>query len=113
MDKATVVALIPDLVSPDEAVRHAALRALYQGDEAAAVLLCDQFAAGLNEAQGCAVLEVLGEMGGFDALMLLLSVFYFDPRPRIKQAAALALERNAANLNAEERADITAYLRDS
>src|SRR4051812_44017853 len=106
MDKITVVALIPDLVSSDEEIRHAALRAFYQGDETAAVLLCDQFAAGLNEAQGCAVLEVLGEIGGFDAMMLLLSAFYFDPRERIKQASALALERNAANLDAQERADI-------
>ena len=111
MDKSTVAALIPQLVSRDDAVRHAALRTLYAGDEQAAVILCDLFAAGLNEAQACAVLEVLGEMGGFDALMLLFSAFHFDVRPAVKESAAFALERNSANLNADERTEITAFLR--
>jgi hypothetical protein len=111
MDKTTVAALIPHLVSPNDTVRHAALRTLYAGDENAAVILCDLFAAGLNEVQACAVLEVLGEMGGFDALMLLFSAFHFDPRPGVKESAAFALERNSANLNAEERAEIAAFLR--
>lgn len=108
--KAAVEALIPQIVSPDEAIRHAALRALYTGDEQTAVILCDLFAAGLNEAQGCAVLAVVGEIGGFDAMMLLISTFYFDPRPAIKQAAALAMQRNSAALTAEERADLETFL---
>jgi hypothetical protein len=112
MDKSTIAALIPDLVSPDDTVRQSALRALYAGDEAAAVILCDLVAAGLNEAQTCAVLEVVGEIGGFDAIMLLLDVFYFEPRPRVKKAAAHALKRNNANLNAQERADVEEFLED-
>lgn len=111
MDKNTVAALIPQLVSPDDAVRYAALRALYAGDEGAAVILCDLFAAGLNEPQACAVLEVLGEMGGFDALMLLFSAFHFDARPAVKETAAFALERNSANLTKDEREEIAAFLR--
>ena len=112
MDKSAIAALIPDLVSPDDTVRQAALRALYAGDEAAAVILCDLVAAGLNEVQTCAVLAVLGDIGGFDALMLLLDVFYFEPRPRIKEAAAHALKRNTANLNAQERTDLEEFLDD-
>jgi hypothetical protein len=112
MDKSTIAAFIPDLVSSDDSVRQAALRALYEGDEATAIILCDLVAAGMNEAQTCAVLAVLGDIGGFDALMLLIDAFYFEPRPRVKEAAARALKRNLPNLSAQERADLDEFFED-
>jgi hypothetical protein len=112
MDKSTAAALIPDLISPDEAVRHKALRVLYAGDEATVTVLCDLMAAGMSKPEGCAVIEVLGEIGGFEALMFLLDTFYFDTRSQIKLAAARALQRNTANLNAEERADLEKFFND-
>lgn len=88
------------LKNPTDEAQRATLLAL---DEDAVDPLISAFYAGVNEAQGVAILELVGEIGGPDALTLLRNVGY-DPTTRAawRVAARDGLMMNRANLSAEE-----------
>ncbi len=94
---------IRQLVSEDVAVREAAQTALRALDEDAVDPLINAFYAGVNESQGVAVLELVGEIGGPDALTLLRNVVY-DPtlRGTWQAAARRGLLLNRDNLSPAE-----------
>lgn len=50
--------------------------------------LVDQFYAGVNEQSGLAIIEVLCEIGGFEALALLENVYHLDAWYESWRAAA-------------------------
>ncbi|GAB4525029.1 MAG: hypothetical protein OHK0046_40360 [Anaerolineae bacterium] len=58
----------------DPATRDMARDTLLRLDEAAVEPLVDQFYAGVNEATGLAILEILATIGGYEALLLMQDV---------------------------------------
>ena len=99
--------LMNDLASINPAQRDAARAALLQMDEDVMDLLVAEFYAGMPEKLAVAVLEIIGEIGGYEALNLLGDVYYSrDTRPNLKIAARLALLRNADNLDPQQVAKL-------
>lgn len=95
--------LFDQLVSPDAAQREAARAAWLAMDEEAVDLLIAEYYSGVPEKLGVALLEILGEIGGWEALNLIGEVFYSrDTRPALKEAARLALLRNRDSLDSAE-----------
>jgi len=94
---------IQQLISPQPTEREAAREALRALDEDAVDPLINAFYAGVNEALGIAILELVGEIGGPDALTLLRNIGY-DPttRPAWHEAARRALLLNRDNLSPAE-----------
>jgi hypothetical protein len=101
---------ITALGSPDETAREAAWAALRTLDEDAMDPLTDAFYAGVPEATGVCILNLVAEIGGPDALLLLRSVYDSSERPAWKRAAASGLLRNADNLEAVERDMLRRFL---
>lgn len=64
--------------SPDE--RDSVLSAIYAADEDAVAALTDQFYAGVNEATGLAILEIVSDIGGWEARLLLEDVVHLTAR---------------------------------
>jgi hypothetical protein len=92
--------LMTQLASLDPAERDAARSTLLQMDEEVMDLLVAEFYAGMPEKLAVSLLEIIGEIGGYEALNLLGDVYYSrDTRPALKAAARLALLRNADNLD--------------
>ncbi len=92
--------LMSQLASLDPAERTAARAALLQMDEEVMDLLVAEFYAGMPEKLAVSIIEIIGEVGGYEALNLLGDVYYAsDTRPALKAAARLALLRNADNLD--------------
>jgi len=94
---------IRQLNSPQSTERESAREALRALDEDAVDPLINAFYAGVNEAHGIAILELVGEIGGPDALTLLRNIGY-DPttRPAWREAARRALLLNRDNLSPAE-----------
>ncbi|MBA3872543.1 MAG: hypothetical protein H0X30_25680 [Anaerolineae bacterium] len=87
------------LASIDPAERDAARSVLLQMDEDVMDLLVAEFYAGMPEKLAVSLIEIIGEIGGYEALNLLGDIYYSpDTRPALKVAARLALLRNADNL---------------
>ena len=78
--------------SADE--RQSALHELYRMDEAAVDALTDEFYAGVDEATGVAILEVVSTIGGPDALRLLKYACYFGDKAAWREAGAKGLADN-------------------
>ena len=92
--------LMKQLSSLDATERNAARSSLLQMDEDVMDLLVAEFYAGMPEKLGVTLLEIIGEIGGYEALNLLGDVYYSnDTRPVLKATARLALLRNADNLD--------------
>jgi hypothetical protein len=72
--------------------------------------LADAFYAGVNEKQAVMILQVLGEIGGYEALQILRDVFKHEPNLSLKMAAAEGLIRNANNLSLDEKLAIKVFL---
>jgi hypothetical protein len=62
---------IAALVHPDQVMRETARQALLIGDEAIIAVLIDEFYAGVNLSLGIALLDIIGQIGGYEARMLL------------------------------------------
>ncbi|MBZ0294834.1 MAG: hypothetical protein K8L99_19885 [Anaerolineae bacterium] len=77
----------------DVSQREQAREALLALDEDAVPALVDTFYAGVNEEQGIAVLQLVGEIGGYEAVNLLLDV-YENERESWRNVAAEALRRD-------------------
>ncbi len=95
--------LLKQLTDGDAEAR-AALLAL---DEDAVNPLIDAFHAGVSEAGGLAIIDLVAEIGGPDALTLLRYVYHFEARPAWKTAARRGLLLNRSNLDASELAELT------
>lgn len=92
--------LMKQLASLDPAERESARAELLRMDEDVMDLLVAEFYAGMPEKLAVSILDIIGEIGGYEALNLLGDVYYSsDTRPALKAAARLALLRNADNLD--------------
>ncbi len=99
--------LMNQLASVDPAECGAARSTLLQMDEDVMDLLVAEFYAGMPQNLAVALLEIMGEIGGYEALNLLGDVYYSpDTRPALKLAARLALLRNADNLDPQQVAKL-------
>jgi hypothetical protein len=84
----------------DPAVQAAAQATLLGMDEDVMDLLVAEYYAGMPDKVAVRLLEIIGEIGGYEALSLLGDVCYSsDTRPAVKETARLALLRNADNLD--------------
>ena len=104
-------ALMTQLASLDAAEREAARTVLLQMDEDVIDLLVAEFYAGMPEKVAVVLIEIIGEIGGWEALNLLGDVYYsHDTRPALKAAARAALAapptppiRSVVNVTARRR----------
>lgn len=97
------------LASLDTTEREAARAALLHMDEDVMDLLVAEFYAGMPDKLAVSLLEIIGEIGGYEALNLLGDVYYSsDTRPAVKAAARLALLRNEDNLDPQQVAKLRA-----
>jgi hypothetical protein len=99
--------LLRQLTSSDLTEQHDARQALLAMDEDTVDPLIAEFYAGVNEAVGVVILDLVGEIGGPDALLLLKNVYY-DPgqRPAWREASRNGLLHNRDNLNPDELAKL-------
>ena len=95
------------LSSLDAAEHESARTTLLRLDEDVMDLLTAEFYAGMPEKLAVTLVEIMGEIGGYEALNLLGDVYYSrDTRPALKSAARLALLRNADNLDPQQVAKL-------
>lgn len=86
--------LLDEILSGDGGRRQRARVMLLALDEDAVTALVDAFYAGVNEAQGVVLLDVVAEIGGPEALQLLADVYQNPAKPAWERWAALGLARN-------------------
>ncbi|MEL6271163.1 MAG: HEAT repeat domain-containing protein [Chloroflexota bacterium] len=86
--------LLDEILSGDDARMQRARIMLLALDEEAVQPLTDAFYAGVNEAQGVVLLDVVAEIGGFEALQLLEDVFYNGTKDVWQRWAGLGMARN-------------------
>lgn len=98
------------LVSEHEGEKAAALRLLYELDEAAVDPLTDVFYGGVSEAVGRAIIGVLAEIGGPDALLTLRDIYHYEERTALRRDAARGLLHNRHALSPGEVAALLTYL---
>lgn len=91
-----VYALVQQLVSDDAAVSAQARDTLLALDEAVGSDLINLFYAGLSESAGVAVIELVAEIGGFEARSLLEDVAHLSSYGRAawREAARRGLAHN-------------------
>jgi len=95
MDKSELRQLLTQLTGADPQQRDAARLAILRLDEDAVELLDDEFYSGVNEATGLAILRLLSEIGGPEALNTLSFVHEIEARyPSWRDAAAHGLADN-------------------
>jgi hypothetical protein len=96
--------LIKQLVSENPDEQAQARKTLFVLDEDAVSPLLDEYYAGVNEAQGSAILSLLAEMGGYEALNALRSICFFDlsTPPQLRKIAANGLLLNIDSLSPDE-----------
>jgi hypothetical protein len=103
--------LVEQLVSSNLESQIAARMAILAQQENAIEPLVSVYSGGVNDVQGLAVLDILAEIGGFEAMALLRNVFAFeDKRPVMRYAAAKGLLRNEHNLSPDEVVEVTRFL---
>ena len=69
--------LAKQLVHENSEVRECAKTNLMELDEMAVDPLLDEFYAGVTDVQGIAILDVIAEIGGPDAMPTLRNIFHF------------------------------------
>ena len=100
-------------ISADATSSMAARMILLALQEDAVDPLADEYYSGVNPAQGVAILELIGHIGGFEAMLILRNVFQWEDRPAFKRAAALALLANPNGLSPHEWDELRAYVDES
>lgn len=99
------------LTDSDPARREAAREALLALDEDGVEWMVGEFYSGVSNALGVALIEIIGEIGGWEALTFLRQVFAEGDLPKEWQlAAARALLRNIDNLDEREVAGVRRFL---
>jgi hypothetical protein len=93
-DKKDLRFLLDEILSQDDTRRQTARVMLLALDEEAVQALVDAFYAGVNEAQGVVLLDVVAEIGGHEALQLLEDVFLNGANAAWRRWAALGMARN-------------------
>jgi hypothetical protein len=104
--------LVQQLLSDDAEQKISAQKTLLALEEDAVTGLLDEYYAGVNEAQGLAILDILAQIGGYEALNALRSLLFFDlsTPAALRIAAAQGLLQNSDNLSPDEIQKVTAYL---
>ncbi|MGB7338966.1 MAG: hypothetical protein WBC91_08750 [Phototrophicaceae bacterium] len=65
--------------------------------------LADAYFAGVNDEQGAAIIDLMAEIGGYEALNILRDIVKHETKRRkLRLAAAEGLLRNADNLSKKE-----------
>lgn len=72
--------------------------------------LADLLYAGVNDASGRAIIDVVATIGGYEALLLLKQIFDFNQNTVFVLAAARGLIHNVDQLSREEREAVSHYL---
>jgi hypothetical protein len=95
--------LLSDLIQDDATQRENAHAALCALDEEIVDPLVGEFYSGVSERLGIAIIELVAEIGGPDALSLLRNVYHFDDHHAAwRDAARQGLLHNRHNLDATE-----------
>ena len=103
MSGSDIAQLVKALMADDVETRHEARSSLLALDEDAVDGLVDEYYAGGNDATGVAILEVVAEIGGPDAMSTLRNVFYLETARRdLQLAAARGLLHNRYSLSPHE-----------
>jgi hypothetical protein len=104
--------LVHQLLSDDIDQQMTARQTLLALEEDAVTGLLNEYYAGVNEAQGLAILDVLAQIGGYEALSALRSLVFFDlsTPAALRTAAAQGLLQNSDNLSPDEIQKVTDYL---
>ena len=103
--------LVKQLVDENPAIQQSAKMAILALDEEAIDSLNDQFFAGVNDTVGLAILDIIAEIGGPDAMSTLRNVFYFEEtRHSLQQSAARGLLHNSQSLSPKELDDVESFL---
>lgn len=106
-----IAKLVDQLVDESSLNQQAAKMILLALGEDAVNPLIDEFYAGVNDAQGVAILNVIADIGGPDAMSTLRSVFHFeDSRLKLKMAAANGLLHNSISLSQDELEEVASYI---
>ncbi len=99
------------LTDADPAQHEAAREALLALDEDGVEWMVGEFYSGVSNALGVALIEIIGEIGGWEALTFLRQVYAERELPGEWQiAAARALLRNIDRLDEREVAGVQRYL---
>lgn len=105
--------LVRRLNSKNPAHSAAARMLLIALQERAVGPLIDELYAGVTDAQGTVILNMLAEIGGPEAMETLRSVFEYEVgRPALQAAAARGLQRNVHNLSLDEVEAVSLFLAD-
>lgn len=103
--------LVTQMAQPQPEQRLAARMLLLSLQEDAVNPLIDVYYAGVTDTEGVAILSLLAEIGGWEAMNVLRSIFEFETeRTILKRAAASGLLHNADNLSQHERESIALFL---
>lgn len=86
--------LLDEILSNDETRRQRARVMLLALDEDAVPPLVDEYYAGMTEAQGVVLLDIVAEIGGPEAMQLLEDVFHNGQHDAWQRWAALGMARN-------------------
>ncbi len=87
--------LIGHLTSPMLMERAAARVTLLKMDEDVIQPLADELYSGVSEPTGVAILELMGEIGGWEALAVLQDIYFAESsRSALVRTAAAALRNN-------------------
>lgn len=95
--------LLSDLIQDDTGRRENAHTTLRSLDEEIVDPLVGEFYSGVSERLGIAIIELVAEIGGPDALSLLRNVYHFDDHHAAwREVARQGLLLNRHNLDAAE-----------
>jgi hypothetical protein len=89
--------ILQHIISGDKTQRQSALKVIAEQDENAVAPLIDQFYAGVNEATGLVIIDLISTIGGFEARQLLEDVYHLDQTYKHaswRQSAQIGLKRN-------------------
>lgn len=104
-------ALVERFLIGELANRTAARMILIAVQEDAIDPLADAYFAGVNDEQGLAILNLMAEIGGYEALNILRDILKHEKRRRILRiAAAEGLMMNEDNLSEQEVTAIKRFL---
>ncbi|MEM9950722.1 MAG: hypothetical protein AAF846_03925 [Chloroflexota bacterium] len=104
-------ALVERFLVAEPIHRMAARMILLALQEDAVEALEDAYYAGVTDKQGIAILELLGEIGGYEALHMMRDIVKHETKRRsLRVVAAKGLMRNADNLSKKERKVIERFL---
>ncbi len=87
--------LVTQLTSANLVERMAARLAFLKLDEDAIQPLADELYSGVTEPTGAAILDLMGEIGGWEAVAVLQDIYFAESsRPALTKAAEQALRKN-------------------